>query len=105
MKSPARFVCAWLLVAAGLGSMAACGHPASPAPTTASPPTVDGPMSSVGTVAMSIVDDTRRDRVDATRPRAWVAQLFYPIAPARVTGVYAEDPVLLDLLVAEKYYF
>jgi len=62
-------------------------------------------VSSVGTVALSITDDARRDRVDAGRPRAWVAQLYYPISPARVTGAYADDPVLLDLLVAEKYYF
>src|SRR5262245_38612513 len=108
MKSPTRIVGAWPVVsviAAVLGPTAGCGHSASPASTTASPPAAEGPMSSVGTVALSIVDDARRDRVDAGRPRAWIAQLYYPIAPARVTGVYADDPVLLDLLIAEKYYF
>src|SRR6185503_17651124 len=51
------------------------------------------------------IDDARRDRVDGSRARQWIAQLYYPISPAPVTGVYADDAVLLDVLVAEKYYF
>jgi dienelactone hydrolase len=103
VKSSARLVCASLAVAAGMGSLSGCSQPAAPAAATPALP-AGGSMSSVGTVAITIVDDTRRDRVDAIRARTWIAQLFYPITPARVTGVYADDPVLLDLLIAEKYY-
>src|SRR5262245_8453655 len=88
-----------------ISSMIACGHGSAATTSAALPPAAVAPMSSVGTVALSITDDGRRDRVDATHARQWIAQLYYPITPAPVTGVYADDPVLLDLLVAEKYYF
>lgn len=63
-----------------------------------------GPISSVGTVTLEIEDSTRRDPVDATRSRQWMAQLYYPTSPAPVPDMYAGDPALLDALVAEDYY-
>ena len=63
-----------------------------------------GATSSVGTVTLTIVDASRHDPVDPRLAREWLAQIYYPIDPAPVTGVYADDPVLLDALVARNYY-
>ncbi|MEO7917958.1 MAG: hypothetical protein ABIT01_00720 [Thermoanaerobaculia bacterium] len=99
MRQSSTPVTASLLTALGIACLA--GIARGDARRPASSPV----RSSVGTITFSVVDAARPDPVEGGRPREWLAQVFYPIAPAKVKGVYAADKVLLELLVAEKYYF
>lgn len=81
--------------------LVACTH----LPTDTSPSDKPGVTSSVGTGTLLVVDDSRHDPVDDSRAREWLVQLYYPINPTPVTGAYADDPKLLDALVAREYYF
>ncbi|HEY1550373.1 MAG TPA: hypothetical protein VGG28_21245 [Kofleriaceae bacterium] len=67
-------------------------------------PSVAPELVHVGTVSFAIADASRRDPVDASRPRTWIVQLYYPSEPTPSTGSYADDPALVDALVAEHYY-
>jgi hypothetical protein len=76
-----------------VGLVAACGaaHPLAP-------------MVSVGTATLTVTDPARRGPVDASRPRTWIVQVYYPSEPTPVVDVYAGDPALVDALVASHYY-
>lgn len=76
-----------------LALFAACAHPVAPAPALV-----------VGTLTYTLVDPARRDPLDDTRARTWMVQLYYPSQPTPPRGTYADDPALVDALVAAEYY-